>query len=305
MPSDWSSVELRHLATLSAIGRERSFSRAAEALGYTQSAVSQQVARLERLVGQRLVERPGGPRPVSLTPAGQALARHADAVVGRIATAAADVRAIADGSAGTLTIGTFQSASARLLPGILGAHAREWPAVSVRLAEDDDDQALLAMLESGDLDLAFVVFPVPREPFETVEVLADPYVIAVSPDSPLARASGPVEPAELLGLPLVTYGRMRDVHGVENRLGRPELADQVRFRSHSNEALVAMAAEGLGVAVLTDLSVSPHRDDVVVRPLLGVAPRVIGLAWHRDRHRSAALESFVESALRQGRTHSP
>jgi DNA-binding transcriptional LysR family regulator len=77
MAGDWSAVELRHLATLSAIGRERSFSRAAESLGYTQSAVSQQVARLERLVGHRLVEKAGG---VADDDAGSRRRREIDAV---------------------------------------------------------------------------------------------------------------------------------------------------------------------------------------------------------------------------------
>jgi DNA-binding transcriptional LysR family regulator len=66
----WSELELRYLVTLAEVGRLASFSKAADALGYTQSAVSQQVSRLEHITGTRLVERPGGPRPVSLTPAG-------------------------------------------------------------------------------------------------------------------------------------------------------------------------------------------------------------------------------------------
>src|SRR5262245_39147462 len=72
MESDlWLGVELRHLAALQAIAEEGSFGRAAKRLGYTQSAISQQVATLERIVGEKLVERPGGPRPVALTEAGR------------------------------------------------------------------------------------------------------------------------------------------------------------------------------------------------------------------------------------------
>ena len=83
-PDRWLGVELRHLAALEAVARERSFGRAAESLGYTQSAVSQQIATLERAVGERLVERPGGPRPVALTEAGELLLGHAGAIVARL-----------------------------------------------------------------------------------------------------------------------------------------------------------------------------------------------------------------------------
>ena len=81
-PDSWLGVELRHFAALQAVASEGSFGRAAERLGYTQSAVSQQIQTLERIVGEKLVERPGGPRPVSLTEAGRLLLRH-DVVVDR------------------------------------------------------------------------------------------------------------------------------------------------------------------------------------------------------------------------------
>jgi DNA-binding transcriptional LysR family regulator len=76
----WLGVELRHLAALEAVASEGTFGRAAERLGYTQSAVSQQIAALERIVGGKLLDRPGGPRAVSLTDAGRLLLRHAEAI---------------------------------------------------------------------------------------------------------------------------------------------------------------------------------------------------------------------------------
>src|SRR5215203_7038545 len=111
----WLGVELRHLAALEAVAREGSFGRAAESLGYTQSAISQQIQTLERLVGERLLERPGGPRAVSLTEAGRLLLRHAEAVVARLQAAQADMSALASGEGGRLRIGTFQSVGARVL----------------------------------------------------------------------------------------------------------------------------------------------------------------------------------------------
>ena len=115
-PDSWLGVELRHFAALQAVASEGSFGRAAERLGYTQSAISQQIQTLEKIVGEKLVERPGGPRPVSLTEAGRLLLRHADSIVARLQAAQADLHALRNGEAGVLRVGTFQSAGARLLP---------------------------------------------------------------------------------------------------------------------------------------------------------------------------------------------
>ena len=87
----WLGVELRHLLALQAVAEEGSFGRAARSLGYTQSAISQQIAALERIVGQRLIDRPGGPRPVTLTDAGALLLTHARAINARLAAAQADL----------------------------------------------------------------------------------------------------------------------------------------------------------------------------------------------------------------------
>src|SRR5690242_19257144 len=118
-PDGWLGVEVRHFAALQALAAEGSFGRAAEHLGYTQPAVSQQIATLERIVGEKLVERPGGPPPISLTEAGALLLRHAESIVARMQAAQADLHALRSGEVGTLHVGTFQSAGARLLPAVL------------------------------------------------------------------------------------------------------------------------------------------------------------------------------------------
>src|SRR5260370_38846829 len=107
----WRGVELRHLVALDAVGRHRSFNAAARELGYTQSAVSQQVAQLERVVGQRLVDRPGGPRRVDPTAAGRLLLRHADAIAAQIDPRQADPRAPPRSAARPRARGTYRSVS--------------------------------------------------------------------------------------------------------------------------------------------------------------------------------------------------
>lgn len=296
MRESWSTLELRYLQALDAVAREGSFSRAAESLGYTQSAISQQVARLERIAGQRLVERPGGPRAVSLTAAGQVLRRHSAAIVARIASAAADLDALASGTAGVLRVGCFQSIGVRVLPGVLREFSRAWPQVRVELTENEDDGELLRAVERGELDLAFVVFPIPAGPFEAVELLDDPYVLVVAADSELARRPGPVPPAALDDLPLITYAQMREVHAIENRLGRPSLTDQIVFRSNYHGTILGLAAQGVGAAVVSWLSVQPDREGIQVLGLDRVRPRTVGIAWHQDRYRNPAAEAFIRFA---------
>src|SRR5215212_1089970 len=111
----WLGVEVRHLAALEAVARAGSFGRAAESLGYTQSAISQQIQTLERIVGERLLERPGGPRAVTLTEAGALLLRHAESIIARLHAAQADMAALSQGESGALRIGTFQSVGAKVL----------------------------------------------------------------------------------------------------------------------------------------------------------------------------------------------
>src|SRR5712691_13336371 len=132
-------VELRHVLALEAVAREGSFGRAAIALGYTQSAISQQIAMLERIVGERLIERPGGPRPVSLTEAGELLLRHAEAIVARLAAAQADLAALSDGTAGRLRVGIYQSVGERVLPELMRRFRASWPRVEIRLSESASD----------------------------------------------------------------------------------------------------------------------------------------------------------------------
>ena len=125
----WLGIEIRHLAALQAVAEEGTFRGAAARLGYTQSAVSQQIATLERIVGAKLIERPGGPRAVFLTDAGRLVLRHAEAIVARLKAAQADVAAVIDGGAGSLRVGTFQSAGSRLLPDLVRRFRDGWPKV--------------------------------------------------------------------------------------------------------------------------------------------------------------------------------
>jgi DNA-binding transcriptional LysR family regulator len=296
-PDRWLGIELRHLAALGAVAEERSFGRAAQRLGYTQSAVSQQVATLERVVGERLVERPGGPRPVSLTEAGTLLLRHAEAIVARLEAARADLEALSAGAAGTLRVGTYQSVGRRILPALMRRFRDEWPQVEIRLTESGDDGELLELVERGELDVTFTIFPLVEGPFEVAALLRDPYVLVVPADSPLAAGPEPPNLRELTELELIGFRQCRSLLEVESFFAGRGLRLETVFRSDDIGTVQALVAEGVGCALMPRLTVD-ERDErtALIDVDHRVPPRRIGIAWHRDRYRTPASRAFVEAA---------
>ena len=293
----WLGIELRHLVALQAVADEGSFGKAARHLGYTQSAISQQIAALERIVGQRLIDRPGGPRPVTLTDAGRLLLVHAKAITARLKAAQADLEALGAGDAGPLRIGTYQSVGARVLPMLLRAFSAEWPSVDIRLVESTDDRELLALVERGDADLTFCVFPLEPGPFEAVELMRDPYVLVVPPDSLLVGREKLPTLREILDLPLISYRTCRTTQRVEERLRMAGQEPQVVFRSDDNGTVQALVAAGVGVALVPQLTVDSADESVAVIDLgERVPPRLIGIAWHSDRQLTPAAQAFVDAA---------
>jgi molybdate transport repressor ModE-like protein len=293
-----SGIEIRHLSALEAVAEEGSFRRAATRLGYVQSAISEQIAALERIVGQRLVERSRGSGPLELTEAGEVLLSHAKAIVARLKAAEADLCALADGSAGSLRLGIYQSVGARIIPRLLPRYARDWPDVRVLPRESPTDAGLFELVERGELELSFADLPLPPGPFESVDLLTDPYVLLVAAGSPLAEA-GPVGLDGIAGLPLIGHWTCRVLPRVEAELRAQGVEPNFVFRSDIIATVQALVGAGVGSAIVPRLSVDPTDERTAVVELaasMPVKPRVIALFWHRDRYRSPAALGFVEAA---------
>jgi DNA-binding transcriptional LysR family regulator len=293
--NSWLGVEVRHFAALQALAHQGSFGRAAHELGYTQSAISQQIATLERIVGERLVERPGGPRPVSLTEAGALLLRHAESIVARLQAAQADLRALQAGEAGTLVVGAFQSVGARVLPELMRRFTEQWPHIEVML-DEVDDEAIVGAIERGELDVGFVLLPVGDAPLETVELLRDPYVLIVAADSPLASARPTLR--EVSDYPLVGFRDSSTVDQIEAAFRSEGMEPRWAFRSNDNPTVEGLVAAGVGVAVMPRLTLNTADPRIAVVELATeVPPRIVAIAQHRDRYSSPAARAFVETAL--------
>jgi DNA-binding transcriptional LysR family regulator len=293
-----SGIEIRHLVALAAVAEEGSFRRAATRLGYVQSAISEQIAALERIVGQQLVVRSRGAAPVELTEAGQVLLGHGKAIVARLRAAEADLRALADGSAGSLRLGIYQSVGARIIPRLLPRYARDWPEVTVLPREAPTDAGLFELVEAGELELSFADFPLHDGPFESIELMDDPYVLLTQAESPLAGEDR-VGLGQLAGLPLIGHWTCRVLPRVEAELRTRGVEPNFVFRSDIIATVQALVGAGVGSAIIPRLAIDesdPRTAVVELAADVPVQPRVIGLFWHRDRYRSPAALGFVEAA---------
>jgi DNA-binding transcriptional LysR family regulator len=188
---------------------------------------------------------------------------------------------------------------ARVLPELLREFSADWPQVEITLQESADDRDLLALVECGDLDLSFVVLPLDPGPFESVELFRDPYVLVVPAGSPLADRDRAPSLRELVEHPLISYRTCRTTQRVEDRLRHIGREPNIVFRSDDNGTVQGLVKAGVGIAIVPRLAVDAT--DSAVRVVeLGerVPPRLLGIAWHRDRHRTRAAEAFVELARR-------
>jgi DNA-binding transcriptional LysR family regulator len=296
MPDALSDLSLRQLLSFRAVADEGSFHGAADALDYTQSAVSQHVMGLEAALGVRLFDRGRGRRTVELTEAGRLLLRHVETITDRLQAARADLIAYAAGETGTLRVGVYQSVGTKVLPAIIGRFAEAWPGVEVQLSEAASDEGLMDMVEPGKLDLTFGVLPLPDGPFDGVELLHDPFVLVTAAASPLAAFEG-VPTLQLIGEQrLIGFRSCRSTKWVESQLRASGSEPNFVFRSEDNGTVQAMASAGLGTAIVPLMAVDRSDPTIAIIPT-DLEPRRIALMWHRDRYRSPAARAFVDIAL--------
>ncbi len=287
-------LELRHLVALDAVAAEGTFGRAAVRLGYTQSAVSQQIAALERLVGGSLFDRPGGPRPVALTPLGKLVLTHARDIIDRVDAAGESVDRFLAGEAGRIDVGTFQSVTNALLPPIVTRLREEYPGVDIRLFEDEDKEHGPGKVVTGELDVSFTVGRPAAAELESCVLLDDPFVlVARSGDLP----DGPYPTTRLDGASLVGYPPSCCQQDIEDGLRAAGAVPTFVFRTLDNGAQLAMVRAGMGWAVMPLLCVGVPDPAIDIRPLHpAIPPRQICLVWRRDRTQSPLAARLIEAA---------
>lgn len=288
-------VDIRHLEALVAVVDEGSFAKAAAALGFTQSAVSQQIAALEKAVGLPVLDRPRGPRPAELTAAGSMLVDYGRDVLRRADEMTDELDRLRRGITGRLVVGTFQSVSARVLPALIGRMRDQVPDVDIRLFETDDQDELVRGLLGDELDLAFTVDNEPGNGIDSEVLGHDPFVVVV----PAGELPGPtVGHHEVSGHPLIGQPSGNVCQRlIERRLTDAGVVQDYVFRSQDNGAVQGMVRSGMGRAIMPSLAIDlddPATDVFALDP--PVAPRTIQLSRRTGRSLPPAADHFTEVA---------
>ncbi|MFC3578249.1 LysR family transcriptional regulator [Streptomyces yaanensis] len=295
-------LNLERLRTLDALARHGSVSGAAEGLHVTTSAVSQQMAKLEREVGQRLLAKNG--RGVRLTDAGRLLADHAARILSQVELAQADLEAQRGQVAGELRLSAFPTAARGLFPTALAALRAEHPALRLRSCELEPEAGIAGVVR-GDLDLAVVLdwynkpMPLP-EGLVKAAILDDPADVAMPAGHRLADRAE-VDLGEFADDEWITWRESDFCHewlmftlrskGIEPRIGH---------RAAETHTQLALVAAGLGVCIAPLLGRDPMPAGVVTVPVRQRVRRHVYVVWRADADRRPSIRTAVEALRTAG-----
>ncbi|HUK66029.1 MAG TPA: LysR family transcriptional regulator [Anaeromyxobacteraceae bacterium] len=293
------------LLVFAAVARERGFSRAAERLSRTQSAVSQAVARLEEELGVRLFLRSG--RHTEPTTAGRLLLEHANRVLGEMERARENLQALWELKEGSLVVGTSDTLAYYVLPPVIAAYRARYPGVDLRI-DNRPSPATAERVVERRVDLGLVTLPLPTglrargrpilERLHIESLAPQEEVVICPPDHPLARRKritlGALHPYPLLLLDRSTAGRAH----LDAEFARLKLKPTVAMEMSSVEVIKRLVELGLGVAIVPGAAVERELAEgvVAVLRLEGLPGRSLGLVTPATLPLPRAAEAFAEMA---------
>jgi DNA-binding transcriptional LysR family regulator len=285
-------IDIRRIETLVQLGRRRSFAAAADALGYTQSAVSQQISALEREVGVTLVER--GVRPIRLTDAGDTLIELAEPVFEGLASLDAGLEAFRTLSRGRLRLASFPSACLPLAGPALAAFHRDHPGVELTLSVAEPREAT-RLVRTGEADVAILFDesepPTPAPGLERTRLLDDPVVLVLPSTGRLARRRA-VDLSDLAEERWTSPARDGPGAGYRRMFERACAAAgfEPQVAHETEDVLIAQSfvAAGLGLALMPRLALSVTHPSIALRELRDAPRRQVWAARVKNRRVPAA-----------------
>jgi DNA-binding transcriptional LysR family regulator len=294
--------DVKQLRVLRAVAEHGSFSAAADALSYTQPAISQQIAALEKRAGTTLVDR--GSRGVRLTDAGQVLVEHAEVVIARLSAAEAELDAMAGIRGGRVRLASFPTAGASLLPPAVAIFSDRYPDVELTFIEHEPEEAA-QMLRAAELEIAIVFeygqvnqteFARLYEGIELHHLVDDPMYLALPRDHPLACK----QRVRLDDFADETWIQETNAHSWcggfhEACCAAAGFTPKVGFQSDDYNVVQGLIAAGVGISLLPGLALTNLREDIVIRSLGRRAPaRRIAAATLAGRYHSPAALAMLE-----------
>jgi DNA-binding transcriptional LysR family regulator len=287
-------LNVTRIGVLREVARHGSFSGAAESLGYTQPAVSRQVATLEAETGAVLVKRAAN--GARLTDAGEVLVRHADAIFGALDDAESELRAVMGLEAGRVRLATFSSAAASIVPLAIARFRDAHPNVELAIEILEQEESI-PRLRCGELDIALTndADAVPGEPIERIHLFDDPMYVALPAGHRLAQRPK-LRLRDLADEPwmLGTTTTCPDARMFKRACHAAGFEPNVAFENDDYHALLGFVAAGVGVALIPDLAARDARQDLVIRSLGTSAPVRQVMAAVPAGYRAPAAEAMIE-----------
>jgi DNA-binding transcriptional LysR family regulator len=289
-------LDVRRMRVLREVAERGSITAAARALSFTPSAVSQQIATLEREAGVALVER--GPRSIRLTEAGLALAEHTEGILASLEAAEADIQAIAGVRGGMLRLASFPTAYATIMPATITEFRRRHSGVELTLTEADPLLSI-TRLNSGELDLALLYeydyVPLPEDDaVERVALLDDPIRVLLPRGHRQARRRA-VPLDALADDRWITSTARSSCHEFVARSCRAAgFEADIGFESDDHGVWQGLVAAGVGVALAPDLALENLHPGVEARPVALHPLKRRVYAAYRAGGRSPAIEAMLD-----------
>lgn len=269
-----------------------SLTRAAEALGLTQSGVSHVISALENEFGFPILRR--GKAGVSLTADGEKLLPALRGVINSAEQLNQIVSQINGLTCGTVRIGSFTSVAVHWLPGIIKEFSVAYPNIEIKLLNGDYHDVAM-WLGNGEADVGFVAYP-EELGCKCTPLLADRLMAVLPPEHPLAGSSAyPL--SDVSNEPFISLLETSD-HDARRALEAAGVTPNVKYYTKDDYAIIAMVEMGLGVAIMPELLLKGHTDKVVTLPLNPPYERMISLALSDSGSGSPATRAFAEHALR-------